>query len=92
MFHQHRGSAQCKAPNRTKRDNAKTVLENIIPFYLKWNIPMVSEKWGCEKSVQLFEKNAKVREIPVGRRSSPSELAKLESVRNELSKTFPLWD
>jgi len=92
MFHQHEGSAQCTVSNRTKRDNAKIVLENIIPFYLKGNIPMVSEKWGCEKIVQLFEKNAKVREIPVGRRSSPSVLAKLESVTNELSKTFPLWD
>ena len=41
MFHKNEGCAQGTASNRTKRENAKIVLEKIIPFFLKENIPMV---------------------------------------------------
>jgi len=91
MFHKLEGSSQGTKSNRTKRDNAKSVLEKVIPFYLKGNIPMVSAKRGCEKIIELFEKNAKLREIPVDRRSSPKVLAKLNEMEIELQKTFPLW-
>ena len=39
----------------------------------------------------MVEKNAKIREIPVDRHSSPGVLAKLKYVENHLHKTFPLW-
>jgi hypothetical protein len=91
MFHQREGSAQGKASNRTQRDTAKIVLDKIIPFYLKGNIPMLSEKSGSQKIVELVLKNAKIREIPVDRRSSPGVVAKLKDVENDLQKTFPLW-
>ena len=49
---------QCTESNRTKRRNAKIVLK-IILFYIKVNILIVSNKRACDKSVELFEKNAK---------------------------------
>ena len=91
MFHRNEGSAQGTSSDRTQRNNAKIVLEKIIPFYLKGNIPIISEKRACEKIVELFEKNAKIREIPIDRRSSPGVQAKLEDAKKELQKTFPLW-
>jgi hypothetical protein len=91
MFHRNEGSAQGTASNRTKRDNAKIVLDKIIPFYLKGSIPMISEKSSCQKIVELVEKNAKLREIPVNRRSTTAVLAKLKAMENDLQKTFPLW-
>ena len=43
--------------NRIKRDYGKIVLEKVIPFYLRGNIPMVSAKKGCEKVTKFLEKN-----------------------------------
>lgn len=91
MFHRCEGSEPGTASNRTRRDIAKIVLEKIIPFYMKGNIPMISEKRACEKIMELVEKNAKIREIPVERRSSADVLARLKEVENDLQKTFPLW-
>ena len=55
MFHLREGSAQVTAINRTQKDSAKIVLGKIIPFYLKGNIPMLSEKSGCQKIVEMVE-------------------------------------
>lgn len=79
------------AINRTKSDNAKIVLRKIMPFYEKANIPMITEKKACEKVFMLFQKNAKLRELPTNRRSSVSAQAKLKEAELELSMTFPLW-
>ena len=73
--------------SRTQRGNAKLVPDMVIPFYLKGNIPVISEKSCCQKIVELVEKNAKIREIPVDRQSSPSVLAKLKDVENDLQNT-----
>jgi len=87
MFHQHEGLTL----NRTRHENAKIVLKQIIPFYNKANIPTITEKKACEKIISLFQKNAKLRELPVNRRSSSSAQAKLKETEIELSKTFPIW-
>ena len=52
----------------------------LIPFYLKGNIPMISEKTSCQKIVELVENNAKIREMPVDCHSSPGVLAELKDV------------
>jgi hypothetical protein len=77
--------------NRTKRENAKLVLQKIQHFYERSNIPMLTEKKACEKIIKLFQKNAKLREIPMQRRSSLAAQAKIAQMQNELSRTFPLW-
>ena len=61
------------------------VLDKIIPFHLIENIPVISEISG-QKIVELIEKNAKIGEIPVDRRSYPGVLAKLKDVENDLQK------
>ena len=59
MFHQREGAAQGTTSNRTKRDNANLVLQQIIPYYLKGNIPMITECRAVDKIVELFQKNSK---------------------------------
>jgi len=77
------------AENFTKRDIAKIVLEKIVPFYHKANIPMISSKRVCEKIIALVDRNAKLRETPIERRSSPAIIAKLEGNRSSFQQTFP---
>ena len=86
-------SPTATASNRTKSDNAKIVLDKIIPCYLNGNIRhMISEKSGRQKIVELVENNAKIREIPVDRRSSPGVLAKLKDVGKYSAEHFSLVD
>ena len=87
MFHQREGLTF----NRTRHENAKIVLKQIIPFYSKANIPTITEKKACEKIISLFQKNAKLRELPVNRRSSTFAQTKLKETEIELAKTFPIW-
>jgi len=87
MFHQREGLQL----NRTKYENAKIVLKKIIPFYNKGNIPIITEKKACEKIIILFQKNAKLRELPVDRRSSISAQAKIKETEIELGRTFQIW-
>jgi len=87
MFYQREGLPL----NRTRHQNAKIVLRQIIPFYQKANIPIITEKKACEKIIALFQKNAKLRELPVDRRSSPSAQNKLAEAEADLMKTFPIW-
>jgi len=63
MFYQREGLPL----NRTRHQNAKIVLRQIIQFYQKANIPIIMEKKACEKIIALFQKNAKLRELPVDR-------------------------
>ena len=63
VFHRQEGTSEGTTSNRTKRDDAKIVLEKVIPFYFKWNITMVLA--NCEKIIEFFEKNAKLWQIPV---------------------------
>ena len=92
MFHRRERSAQSTASNRTQRDNAKIVLDKIIPFYLKGNIPKISEKSGYQKIVELVENDAKIQEIPVDHSSSPGVLAKLKNAGKYSAEDFSFVD
>ena len=61
------------------------------PILEKGNIPMISEKYACEKIIELIKKKSRIRETQMGRRSSPGVQAKLNQIEIELHKTFPLW-
>jgi hypothetical protein len=76
---------------QNKTRHAKLVLQKIVPLYENGIIPMITAKKACEKIIALFQKNAKLRELPVYRRSSTSTQAKLKDAQIELAKTFPLW-
>lgn len=87
FYHKQEGLAS----NRTNRDNAKLVLNQIKPFYAKGNIPMITEKKSCEKIIALAEKNAKLRKIPNERRTTTEAIAKVNAMKDELKQTFALW-
>ena len=87
MYHLQKGASK----NETKWDCAKTVLLQVVPFYGKANIPMITERKACEKIVKLVDDNNKLRSIPVKRRSSPATISKLEQADIELDQTFSLW-
>ena len=74
IIYQHQGLRLRQA----QLDTAKVVLQKIVPFYEKGNIPMITNKKACEKIVALFQKNVKLRELPTDRRSSASSQSKLE--------------
>jgi len=52
MFHQHEGLTL----NRTRHENAKIVLKQIIPFYNKANIPTITEKKHVRKLFHCFKR------------------------------------
>lgn len=87
MYHQHQG-----APSRqTKFETAKLVLAQVSEFYRKANIPMISDIMACQKIIKLADDNAKLRSIPVARRTRPFALNKLKCMEIELNKTFQIW-
>ena len=57
----------------------------------KANIPTVSDHQACTKMVKLLDANAKLREIPVARRSTPATLRKLHDIQQQLDATFAIW-
>lgn len=75
----------------TKYDNAQLVLNKVVPFYQKANIPMIAKKKCWEKILALAEKNAKLREIPVARRNSVTTQKRLQDMEKELAQTMPLY-
>lgn len=87
MFHCREGNTI----NRTRYQSAKLVLEEVMPFYDKANIPMLVEKKCCAKIVKLLDSNNKLRAISVSRRQSPACLRQLDAMNATLAATFPLW-
>ena len=77
--------------SRTRFQSAKMVLSQIVVFYAKANIPMISEIKSCERLLKLLDDNAKLRAIPIKRRSSAGCIAKVQKMEETLSKTFALW-
>jgi len=62
--------------NQTKWQSGNLVLQKIIPFYQKANLPMISDKKCIEKILKLVADNAKMREIPMERRKMPNAMKK----------------
>ena len=87
MYHTEDGSTE----NRTRWQSAKIVLSKVAVFYKKANIPMIAERKACERMVSLLKENAKIRAIPVKRRSSEASLSKVKAMEDKLKTTFPLW-
>jgi len=77
--------------NRTRWQSAKLVLSKVAVFYEKANIPIIAERKACEKMIALLDANAKIRAIPVSRRSSEASLGKAKAMKDKLNTTFPLW-
>jgi hypothetical protein len=77
--------------SRTRFQSAKIVLSKILPFYQKANIPMISKIKACEKLLKLIDENAKIRAIPIKRRSTAKCVAKVQKMEEKLSETFALW-
>jgi len=87
MYHIEEGLHE----NRTKWESSKLVLSQVKLFYEKANIPMISERKACEKIIKLLDDNAKLRAIPLNRRSAPNTVAKIKEMEDKLALTFPLW-
>ena len=76
---------------KTKYEMAKTVLDKLIPFYCKANIPLISEGKACQKIIKAVDENVKLRRIAKQRQEKPNCLARLRTEEIQLKKTFPLW-
>jgi len=87
MYHLKNGVSE----SRTRTEAAKIVLAEALPFYGKANIPVISQIKACQKMIKLLDENAKIRAIPIARRTAPATLAKLKQMDAELNKTFQLW-
>lgn len=77
--------------NLTKWECAKLILSKLVIFYEKANIPMISERKCCEKIIELWEENRKLRSIPQNRRESKGTQEKLSAMNVKLETTFKLW-
>lgn len=87
LFHQNNPTQK----NQTQKDSARSVLEKLLPFYGKANIPVITNKKAEEKIIRLADKNAKLREIPIKRRDSDNAKSKVAREEEELNKTFCIW-
>jgi hypothetical protein len=65
--------------NRSQWKAAKLVSNQLVVFYGKANIPMISERKACKRIIELLKENAKLREIPKKRRSSESAVSRIEA-------------
>ena len=77
--------------NRSQWEAARLVLNQLVVFYGKANIPMISELKACERIIQLLKENAKLRAIPKERRSNASVVSRINAMEASLCETFPLW-
>ena len=66
MYHLQSGSKK----NNSKWETCKVVLEQVVDFYAKANIPINSHRIYCTKMIQLMVENAKIRAIPIKRRDA----------------------
>ena len=81
MYHLNEGSST----NRTRWEAAKLVLNKVKVFYDKASIPIISDRKACEKIIKLIDDNAKIRAIPLKRRSTPSSLKKVKEMDEQLA-------
>ena len=76
---------------QTKFRAGQIVYKQLVEFYAKANIPMITERKAIQKIVNLLEENKKIRSVPVLRRSTDAFLSRLNNVEEDLKKTFVLW-
>ena len=77
--------------NRSQWEAPTLVLNQLVVFYGKANIPMISELKACERIIQLLKENAKLRAIPKERRSNASVVSRINAKEASLCETFLLW-
>jgi len=87
MFHVGDGTSE----SRSRWEAAKLVLCKVAVFYEKANIPMIAHRQACEKVIKLLDHNAKMRAIPIKRRSTPATVKLLQQMQVKLAETFCLW-
>ena len=63
----------------------------MISNMIEKQILMITKHKASERLIKLLGDNAKVRAIPINRRSAPSSLNKLKKMEEMLAQTFPLW-
>ena len=66
------------------------VLDQVVKFYKKANIPTITHKKAAEEIIKVAEKNYALRAISIARRSSEATKVKLEKEENELAATFQM--
>ena len=59
---------------------ANTVLVQIIDFYQKAGISIISDRKACERMIEFLEENSKLRNIPLYRRESDTTKVRLEEM------------
>ena len=77
--------------NRSQWEASRLVLNQLVVFYGKANIPMISELKACERIIQLLKENAKLRAIPKERSSNASVVSRINAMEASLYEIFPLW-
>jgi len=87
MYHVCDGTSE----SRSRWEAAKLVFSKIAVFYEKANIPMIAERQACEKMIKLHDHNARIRAIPVKRRSTLASVKSIEQMKVTLAETFRLW-
>ena len=87
LFHQQQGLAS----RQTKYETATLVFNQVAEFYNKAHIPMMAETKAINKIVQLADANARIRAIPISRRTTPATCDKLQQEESRLNKTFEIW-
>lgn len=87
MWHIQEGAST----HRSRWESAKLVLIKVAAFYTKANIPMISERKACERMINLLDDNAKVRAIPIKRRTTATSLERVKETEKKMTKTFQLW-
>ena len=91
MWNIENGIPNTYEKSKIKWKSAKIVLTQLKVFYLKGNIPMLSDDRCCSKILELYEDNKKLRDIPISRRELPNTQSKLEAMKETLAKMFKLW-
>ena len=75
-------------PGETKHKMAQKVLDQVIPFYMKANVPMIHKEKAYQKIWKAVQSSSLA--IPSQRRDKPFALEKLKKENLLLHKTFPL--
>ena len=76
---------------QSKRETAKIVLEEIVPFYERSSIPLMTEKKAIDRIIKYADKHVDIYKISSHKRSLPSAQKKLAEEEANLEKTFKLW-
>lgn len=87
MYHIGDGTTE----SRSRWEAAKLVFCKVAVFYEKANIPIIAERQACEKIIKLLDHNARIRAIPIKRRSTPASVKSIEQMKVTLAETFRLW-